>query len=140
MRVILDTNILASALISPHGLTDRLYGAWRERRYTLVTSDHQLEEFRRITRYESVRRFIEPAAAGTLYNELRELAVVLTKLPSVDVSADPADNYLLAMARAGEVSYLATGDKRDLLKFKTFERTKIVTVRRLLRVLGVEAD
>ena len=29
MRVVLDTNILLSALISPHGAPDTIYRAWR---------------------------------------------------------------------------------------------------------------
>jgi len=29
MRVVLDTNILFSALISPHGLPNTIYRAWR---------------------------------------------------------------------------------------------------------------
>ena len=29
MRVVLDTNILFSALISPHGAPDAIYRAWR---------------------------------------------------------------------------------------------------------------
>ena len=107
---ILDTNLLASALISPGGLPDTLYRAWRERRYTLLASDAQLEEFRRLTRYPALRRFIEPAAAGTMYNALGKLAVVLTDLSTVDASRDPADNFLLATARAGAADYLATGD------------------------------
>ena len=135
MRVVLDTNLLASALISPHGIPDRLYRAWREGRYSLLTSDAQLDEFRRVTRYPRVRRFIEPAAAGTMHNELRHLAVYLTNVPEVRKSRDPADNFLLAIAKAGEADYLATGDKRDLLALKQFERTKIVTARSLLEML-----
>ena len=139
MRVILDTNLLASALITPHGAPDALYRAWRDRRYMLVTSELQLEEFRRITRYPAVRRYIDPAAAGTMHNALQNLAAVLQSLPNVDVSPDPQDNYLLAMARAGEVDVLATGDKRDLLKLNAFERTRILTARDLLTVLGIAA-
>jgi putative PIN family toxin of toxin-antitoxin system len=138
VRVVLDTNLLVSALISPGGVPDALYRAWREHRYVLVTSDVQLEEFRRVTRYPAVRRFIESAAAGTLYNELRKLALVLTELPVVEASRDAADNFLLATALAGEAEYLATGDKRDLLAMKRFERTRIVTARRLPKALGMD--
>jgi uncharacterized protein len=67
----------------------------------LMTSEEQLEEFRRVTRYPRVRRFIEPAAAGTMHNEPRHLAVLLTDLPTVERSPDPADNFLLAMTQAG---------------------------------------
>ncbi len=38
MRVIVDTNILLSALINPHGLPAQLIDAWRGVRYRLVTS------------------------------------------------------------------------------------------------------
>jgi putative PIN family toxin of toxin-antitoxin system len=140
VRVVLDTNLLASALISPGGAPDALYKAWRERRYVLVTSEVQLEEFRRVTRYPSVRRYIEPAAAGTMYNELRKLALVLPDLPSVDASRDPSDNFLLATAYAAGAEYLATGDKRDLLTMKRFERTRIVTARQLVKLLGMTGE
>lgn len=136
MRVVLDTNILCSALITPGGLTDRLYQAWREKRFVLITSEEQLDEFRRVTRYPRLRAFIEPTAAGAMHNELRRLALTLKKLPSVDRSRDPADNFLLAMAKAGEADVLVTGDKHDLLSLGDFGRTQILTTRQLLQQLG----
>src|ERR1700722_3936991 len=129
MRVILDTNILCSALLTPGGPTDKLYRAWREGRFVLLTSEQQLEEFRRVTRYPRLRRFIEASAAGAMHNELRRLAVLIEKLPAVDASSDPADNFLLSMAQAGEANLLVTGDKHDLLELGTFQRTRIVTAR-----------
>ena len=65
-----------------------------------------------MTRHPKVRRFVEPAVAGSLVNDLRHFAEVLAELPRVEVSADPGDNFLLAMAEAGKADYLATGDKR----------------------------
>jgi putative PIN family toxin of toxin-antitoxin system len=136
MRAVLDTNILCSALLTPGGLTDRLYRAWREGRFQLLTSEEQLEEFRRVTRYPRLKRFIEPSEAGAMHNELRRLAVLLVKLPIVDASRDPADNFLLAMAQAGEAEVLVTGDKHDLLSLGAFERTRIMTARQFLGQLG----
>lgn len=136
MRVVLDTNILCSALLRPQGLTDRLYRAWREGRFELLTSREQLEEFRRVTRYPRLRPFIDPAAAGAMHNELRQLAVLVAKLPIVDASQDPADNFLLAMAKAGKADVLVTGDKRDLLSLGSFQGTRIITARQFLRHLG----
>ena len=132
MNVVLDTNILCSALITPGGLADRLYLAWRGRLFTLVTSEEQLEEFRRVTRYPRVRQYIDPAVAGTLHNELRRLAVLVEALPTIDVSRDPQDNFLLAMAQAGKVDFLVTGDKHDLLSMGFFEKTRIVTARQMV--------
>lgn len=136
MRAVLDTNILCSALLTPGGLTDRLYRTWREGRFQLLTSEEQLEEFRRVTRYPRLRPFIEPAAAGAMHNELRRLAVLITKLPLVDASPDPGDNFLLAMAQAGAADVLVTGDKHDLLSLKVFRRTRIITARQFLGQLG----
>ena len=101
MRVILDTKILCSALITPDGPSDRLYRAWREGRLELLTSEEQLDEFRRLTRYPRLRHYIEPSAAGTMCNELRELATFVGPLPLVERSRDPADHFLLSMAQAG---------------------------------------
>ena len=50
MRAVLDTNLLCSAPLTTGGLTDRLYRAWREGRFQLLTSEEQREEFRRVTR------------------------------------------------------------------------------------------
>jgi predicted nucleic acid-binding protein len=44
MLVILDTNVLLGALISPHGPPDVIYLAWRAARFELVTSMAQLHE------------------------------------------------------------------------------------------------
>lgn len=121
------------------GLTDRLYRAWREGRFQLLTSGEQLEEFRRVTRYQRLKPFIEPVAAGAMHNALRRLAVLIVKLPMVDASRDPADNFLLAMAQAGEADVIVTGDKHDLLSLGTFQRTRIITARQFLTQLGDKA-
>ena len=132
MRVILDTNILCSALITPDGPSDRLYRAWREGRFELLTSEEQLDEFRRVTRYPRLRQYIEPSAAGTMYNELRELAMLIGPLPHVEESPDPADNFLLSMAQVGKADFLVTGDKHDLLSVGAFKQTRIVSAWQML--------
>ncbi len=136
MRVVLDTNILCSALITPGGLPDRLYQAWREKRFVLITYEEQLEEFRRVTRCPRLKPFIEPAAAGAMLNKLRRLAVTVPEISFVDRSQDPADNFLLAMAQGGDAEVLVTGDKHDLLSLGNFAKTRILTTRQLLQQLG----
>lgn len=86
----------------------------------------------RVTRYPKMRARLQPALAGRLSNELRDLAVVVKQLPVVTISPDPYDNYLLAMAAAGAADFLVTGDKRDLLALKLYAGTKIITVRDFL--------
>jgi predicted nucleic acid-binding protein len=70
-----------------------------------------------------------------MLNELRRRAVVLTELPPVKVSNDPADDFLLAIASAGQADYLVTNDRKDLLSLKRYGNTRIVTLREMLVVL-----
>lgn len=135
MRVVLDTNVLVSALISPGGAPDILYQAWRDGRFTLVTSEEQLDEFRRVSRYPRLRPFLQPWAAGTMLNEIRQLASIAAHLPRVDASSDPADNLILAAAQAGHAEYLVTGDKNDLLALGRFKSTRIIAVAQMVKVV-----
>jgi len=130
MRVILDTNVLLGALISPHGPPDAIYRAWRATRFELVTSTAQLDELRRASRYPKLRNILPAHRIGTLVNNMQR-AIVLTQLPALQDSIeanDPNDAFLLAMALAGEADYLVTGDRRaGLLERGSIGRTRIVT-------------
>lgn len=64
MRVVLYTNILFTALISPHGAPDAIYRAWRSARFEVVTSHAQLEEIRRASRYPKLQAVLQPAKVG----------------------------------------------------------------------------
>lgn len=114
--------------------------AWKAQRFELVTSHEQRDEFRRVTRYPRVCKLIEPSAAGTMHNQLRAANIVLDKLPLVDRSRDPGDNFLLAMSEAGAAQYLMTGDKQDVLALKKYGTTQIVTARAMLTLLGIATD
>lgn len=122
MRVALDTNILFSALISPHGAPDAIYRAWRAARFEVVTSREQLDEIRRASRYPKLQAILQPAMINNL-----QRAVVLERLVIEVEADDPDDSFLLAMALAGNADYLVTGDRRaGLLQRGHIERTRIV--------------
>lgn len=136
MRLIIDTNILVSALLAATSLPAQLVVLWRAGRFDLLTTAEQLDELMRVTRYPKIRERLAPAVAGRLVNDLRALAVTVDKLPVVEVSTDPDDNYLLALAAAGAADFLVTGDKQDLLGIAIYEGTKIITVRDFLGLHG----
>lgn len=136
MRLIIDTNILVSALLAATSLPAQLVVLWRAGRFDLLTTAEQLDELMRVTRYPKIRERLAPAVAGRLVNDLRALAVTVDKLPVVEVSTDPDDNYLLALAAACAADFLVTGDKQDLLGIAIYEGTKIITVRDFLGLHG----
>ena len=130
MRVILDTNVLLGALISPHGPPDAIYRAWRAAHFELVTSVAQLDELRRVSRYPKLKTILPAHRVGTMVNNMHR-AIVLAQLPplpdGIDAD-DPDDVFLLAMALGGEADYLVTGDRRaGLLQRGRLGRTRIVT-------------
>lgn len=127
MRVVLDTNILFSALISPHGAPDTIYRAWRMARFEVVTSLAQLDEIRRASRYPKLQAVLQPTKVGVMINNLQR-ALVLDQLSRSFEADDPDDAFLLAMADAGRADYLVTGDRRaGLLERGHSGRTRILT-------------
>lgn len=130
MRVVLDTNVLLSALLSPHGWPDTIYRAWQKDRFDLVTSAAQIDELRRASRYAKFKDVLQPHHVGTMVNNMRR-SVMLDALPALPESIevnDPNDAFLLAMTLAGEADYLVTGDHRaGLLQRGSHGRTRIVT-------------
>jgi putative PIN family toxin of toxin-antitoxin system len=127
MLVVLDTNVLLSALISPHGAPDVIYRAWRAAKFEVITSTVQLDELRRASRYPKFQAVLQPHKVGAMVNNLQR-ATVLDSLPTGIEAADPNDAFLLAMAIAGKADYLVTGDRRaGLLQQARIGKTRIVT-------------
>jgi putative PIN family toxin of toxin-antitoxin system len=138
VRVVLDTNLLISALISKQGAPALLIDAWDTDHFTLISSAEQLQEFKTVSRRERLAPFIQRSDAGRFVNQLQAEALILKSLPQVDRSIDPADNFLLAMAEAGEADYLVSGDRRGVLALVQHGRTQIVTARSMIETLGLE--
>jgi putative PIN family toxin of toxin-antitoxin system len=140
MRVVLDTGILIAALITSGTPPDAIYRAWRKKRFELFTSEWQLEEFRRVSRYPKLRTYLKSADAGNLVNGLRREATVLSQLPTVDLSPDPDDNPVLATALAARADILVTGDRRDLLALERVGSTRILSARQFVDELQISTD
>lgn len=136
MRIVIDTNVLVSALLSDRSLPAQLVALWRQAHFSLLTSVEQIEEMRRVTRYPKIRARLSPVLAGRLINELRRIATVVDDLPAVTICRDPWDNYLLATIEAGGANMLVTGDKADLLSLERHAGARIVTVRQFLELIG----
>ena len=137
MRIILDTNILVSGLISEHGAPAQLLNAWTDKAFVLITSSTQIAELHAVTHRPTVRPLITPSHIGRLINDLQRFATVLDRLPSVDRSPDPNDNFLLGMADAGAADYLVTGDKRDVLALQRHGNCHLISVSAMLPLLGI---
>ncbi|MGH8728602.1 MAG: putative toxin-antitoxin system toxin component, PIN family [Burkholderiales bacterium] len=138
MRVILDTNVLLSALLKADTPPYQLVDAWLDGRFELVSSAAQIDEITRVARYPKVRQYIARAEIGWLVNRVQERALLVERLPKVDVSSDPGDNFLLAMAKAGSAEFLVTGDKAGVLAVEKHGNTQIVNARQMVTTLKLK--
>jgi predicted nucleic acid-binding protein len=71
VRVVLDTNVLVSGLLSAKGPPGQLLGLWGEdARFTLVTAVAQLDEVLRVAEYPKIRRRVTPVLFGELVAQI----------------------------------------------------------------------
>lgn len=126
MRVVLDVNILVSA-IGWEGPPSRILRACRQGRLDLVLSQALLDELARVLAYPKLARLAAhpdlPVILAWLYRP--EHLVVPTRAIEV-IADDPPDNRVLEAAVAGRAQAIVSGDD-DLLRLGGFEGIPIVT-------------
>lgn len=134
IRVVLDTNVLVSALLFG-GRTGMLREGWKSGRIIPLVSKETFAEFRRVLSYPKFKL------------SLREIRAILNEeiLPFVEaveitehvtgICRDPHDDMFLAVAACGSGHYLVTGDQ-DLLVLQNYGKAQIVTVAEFLLLAG----
>ena len=127
MRIVLDTNVLVSALISRDGPPGRVLAAIRNQRLTLVTSEAQLVELRAVLGRERLRPYIRFEEGQDLIRDLEAIGEVVADLPNVSASPDPDYNVILATAVAGQADVVVSGDKQHMLVLGQIEGIPIIT-------------
>jgi len=124
LRVVLDTNVLVSALAYPGSIPGRILNACREGELDLVLSRYILDEMARVLpRLKRIK--LTSAEIRDLADSFLFLAEIVEPGSEPDETLrDPADQLVLGTLRAAQADYLVTGDK-DLLALG--ERYPIVT-------------
>ena len=127
MKVVLDTNILISALISPSGTPNQIYSAWLAGSFTLITSERQLAEFKDVCSRPQIRKFIKSTEVGNFVNAIRKRAQILEGYESSDVSSDPDDNYLFGMAFTAGAQFIVSVDREHVLSVGKVKSVQAIT-------------
>jgi putative PIN family toxin of toxin-antitoxin system len=134
MRLILETNILLSALLSPLGAPAKLLDAWERKAFTLVACDALIAELRDVVGRPFFRARLRASTAELLAAGLRDFSSFCRDLPSGPVAPDPKDSYLLAMVGASQADFLVTGDK-ELLAQRRHKSARVVTPAAMIEIL-----
>ncbi len=134
LRVLLDTNVLVSALVK-RGKPRQLLRALRVKRISIVISKQIIEEFAEVTAHPKIRRYVDRddiASFLAFVSSVAAYAEVRSRFKVV--KEDPKDDVIVRAAYDGRVSYIVSGD-RHLLRIRNFRGIKIVTVNEMLRLL-----
>lgn len=135
MKIVLDTNVLVSALIKEGKPRQLLFKIIRSR-HQLITSEQILEELAIISNEPRVQKYV---AQQDIADFLRDMAtasrIVEVKSRFSAVKEDPDDDVILRTAYDSRASYIVSGDGH-LLDMRRFRRIRIVSVEEMLRLLG----
>jgi putative PIN family toxin of toxin-antitoxin system len=138
-RVVLDTNVVVSALVFAHGPAARVRRAWQDGLILPLGNRITVTELMRVLAYPKFR-LSAADQEELLADYLPALAVVTVPqpLPAVPHCRDPHDLPFLHLATAGQADALVTGDA-DLLALAGLVPWRVLTLAELLAQLPVNA-
>lgn len=116
ITVVLDTNVLISALLIPQSLPGKIILLWQQKKFEIITSQPIVEEFvTLILRVKFSSNYtLSQSHIQILTKELINHQIKVPIPRSRVKIRDPKDIVVLATALRGHANYLVTGDK-DLL-------------------------
>lgn len=111
MRVVLDTNVLVSGLLNPHGAPGRVLDLLLVGGLEPLFDDRILHEYRDVL--ARPRFGFDPDDVRSLLDHLQALGHRLTAPPLAVILPDPDDLPFLEVAVTGGARALVTGNIRD---------------------------
>ena len=128
-KLILDTNVVVSALISNSLPTKILYDVVLTREVEICLSDAVFAEYIEVLGREKFSRFLNfKAKAAIVLNTLKEISTLYEITTTIEILKDTSDNKFLELVAASSADYLITGNTLDFTLTK-FESASIVTPR-----------
>lgn len=136
MRVVLDTNVLVSALIVKAGKPAQIMR--HTSAFTLLLTDEILAETAEVLGRKHIRQRypVTDADVNAYLRSLRAVGTVIKVEVQVDIiTRDPEDNRVLALAQAGGADYIVSGDPH-LTELGIYAGIPILTPAQFLDVLA----
>jgi uncharacterized protein len=136
IRVVLDTNIIVSALLQPLGPPAQVFLLAISGSIQFCATGDIYTEYEEVIRRPRFR-LGETVIAATL-QAVRERSVWVKPTTAVRACADPDDDIFLECAQAGQAQYLVTGNTKDFPV--SWLETRIVTPRGLMEIMLGETE
>lgn len=137
MRVVVDTNLIVSRALVPHGIPAQILTAWRDDAFELLVSEPILVEYQRVLSYGRLRakHQRDDQQIAEIIEEIREFAVLVEPTRIITaIEEDPDDNKFLECAVAGGAAVIVSGDPH-LLSLGAYEDIAILRPSAFLALL-----
>ncbi len=134
MRVVLDTNVLVSGLLNPHGTPGRVLDLTAAGALVLLYDDRILAEYREVLFRPRFRFPVADVSVLLAFVEWSGEAMVA--LPLGVELPDPDDLPFLEVAGAGGADALVTGNPRHFRPTRGKHRVKVVSPAKLYAALA----
>ena len=126
-KVIIDTNVIVSALIQRNYPYHIIYDLFLGDRISLHVSSQLIKEYYDVLTRPKFLRFQDfSAKAKNLLGIIEMKAIYHDPVIALDIISDKDDNKLLELADACMADFIITGNTTDFT-FSQYKQTKIVT-------------
>ncbi|MGH7625267.1 MAG: putative toxin-antitoxin system toxin component, PIN family [Gemmatimonadaceae bacterium] len=133
LRIVLDTNVLISGLLSAHGPPAQLLDLALTGELALLLDDRILAEYREVT--QRPRFGFSQADVARAVDALAVIAEHVAAPPLAVNLPDPGDLPFLEVAAAGGADALVTGNRRHFATVRGRHHVRICAPRELLDTL-----
>lgn len=125
MRIVLDTNVLVSAVLFYDSDIARAVRVALDNHDVLVSSD-TMNELKRTLQKPKLHKYADPDRLAAFFLSYERITIHVEILMPVILSRDPKDDKFLEVAFNGGADLLVTGDQ-DLLVLHPFQSAAIIT-------------
>ena len=134
-KIVLDTNILVSALLFNRELS-KIVDLWKEGKIIPVVSKETFEEFRRVLEYP--RFSLTDSEIKTIIEEEVLPFFKVTEITDQvgDVCRDPDDDKFISCAISASADFIVSGDK-GLCSLNKYKSVRIINVRDFLKMFDL---
>lgn len=127
MRLVLDTNVLVSAILSPNSISAKILN-WGEDNGVILYSAATLTEVLSVLGRSKFSKYIDHNDIDGLSIRIKTVWLFVEILNQIQLCRDPKDDKFIDLALNGEASHLITGDN-DLLVLNPIENTSVINPR-----------
>ena len=131
MRVVIDANILISAVISKNDQSPpkQLYRLWRKRAFEVAITEEILSEIERVLKYPHLVKLHQwgDHEIAKFIKILSRKSVIVKPDFRLSVSSDETDNRYIECAVESGARYVISGDKKHLLSITEYSGIKFIS-------------